>query len=169
MQCTHLKRKPTGFTLIETIVATSIIGIGLTALMASIATGSRVQGVGKQTTQAVFLAQNIREWTLTLPFTDPDPEDAGNPPGIDPNDSPDYADDLDDLMDTTYGPPKDAMGYTIYDLTGWSQTITLTWRNPTNLESIVSDGSSDVVHVQVDIKQNGQDVLSTSWLIVRRD
>jgi hypothetical protein len=53
-------------------------------------------------------------------------------------------------------------------MVGWSQTLTLTWRNPDNLTSVVAAGSSDVVHVKVDVSYRGQPVLSSGWLVARR-
>ncbi len=49
-----------------------------------------------------------------------------NPPGPDQSDPQTFVDDLDDLMDVTYSPPRDAHGLPIADMTSWSQTITLT-------------------------------------------
>ena len=158
-----------GFSLIEAVVATCIIGVGVTALLSSVAAGTRVNSEGTRVTQAVFLAQEIREWTLKLPFSDPDPADAGNSPGADGSDPQYFIDDLDDLMDLTYSPPRDGQGIAISDMTQWSQTITLTWRNPADLTLSVSAGTSDIINVHVEIKHNGEAVLSTDWLATRRN
>jgi len=157
-----------GFTLIEVAVATAIIGLALAALLGAVASGTRTNNAGKKLTQAVFLAQEIREWTIRLPFSDPDPGDADNPPGPDGSDPQVFVDDLDDLMDVTYSPPRDGVGSPIADMTPWSETITLTWRDAANLTSTVSAGSSNVIHVQVDISCQGQPILTTGWLVGRR-
>jgi prepilin-type N-terminal cleavage/methylation domain-containing protein len=158
-----------GFTLIEIAVATAIVGIGVAALMAALAAGTRTNRSGQRIAQAVFLIQEIREWSLKLPFTDPDPDDYGNPPGSDGWDPQVWVDDLDDLMGVTYSPPRDGRGQAIPSLKGWSQTITLTWRNPDNLTAIVAPGSSDIVHVKVDISNGqGPPILSGGWLVARR-
>ena len=157
-----------GFTLIEAAIATGIIGIGITALMASVAAGTRVNDSGQKLTQAVFLAQEIREWTLKLPFRDPDAADAGKPPGSDGTNPQTFVDDLDDLMDVTYTPPRDGAGSSIVDMVGWSQKITLTWRNPNNLAATVAAGASEIINVSVDISYKGQPLLTTSWLVTPR-
>jgi prepilin-type N-terminal cleavage/methylation domain-containing protein len=168
MKCTTSGRARDGFTLTEVAVATVLVGIALTALMVSLAAGSRTNRAGQQLTQAVFLVQEIREWTLKLPFSDPDANDAGNPPGTDGSDPQVFVDDLDDLMNVTYSPPRDGRGQAISSMAGWSQTLTLTWRNPDNLTAVVPDGSSDIIHVKVDVSYRGQPVLSSGWLVARR-
>ncbi len=157
-----------GFTLTEVAVATVLVGLALTALMVSLAAGSRTNRSGQQLTQAVFLVQEIREWTLKLPFSDPDANDANNPPGPDSSDPQVFVDDLDDLMNVTYSPPRDGQGQAIASMVGWSETLTLTWRNPDNLTSVVAAGSSDIIWVTVDVSYQSQPVLSSGWLVTRR-
>lgn len=158
-----------GFTLIEATVATGVIGIGIAALMTAIGSNTRSHGMGKQTTEAVFMAQAIREWTMRLPFTDLDEGDAGNPPGPDGVDPQVFVDDLDDLMGVTYSPPRDAYGVVMPDTADWSQTITLTWRDPDDLDTTVDAGASDTVHVQVDIAHHGQALFTTGWLVINNE
>jgi len=155
-------------TLVEVAVATAIIGIGVTAIMVASTSTTHVSDAGRKLTQAVFLAQEIREWTLKLPFSDPDPADQGNPPGSDGSDPQVLVDDLDDLMDVTYSPPRDGQGLAITDMVNWAQKITLTWRNPNDLTQTVTPGTSDVVHVQVEISCKGRNILTSSWLVTRR-
>ena len=80
-----------------------------------------------------------------------------------------YVDDLDDLLDVAYSPPRDGQGIAIADMTAWTQQITLTWRSPTDLSSVVTVGSTDVIHVDIDISFQGRPVLNTGWLVTRRD
>jgi len=156
-----------GFSLIEVAVATVIIGLGVVALVATTMSNTRTNDAGKKYSQAVFLAQEIREWTLKLPFSDPDPGDQDNPPGPDGSDPQTFVDDLDDLMTVTYNPPRDGQGTAIADLAGWSQTITMTWLNADNLAQTVNPGTSDVVLVSVTITYQGTALLTTSWLVTR--
>ena len=166
MKRTTSKACRSGFTLIEAAVATAVIGIGVAALLTAVQAATRTNQAGRNLTQAVFLAQEIREWTLRLPFKDPQTPD--NPPGPDESDPQVFVDDLDDLAGVTYSPPRDTHGTAIADMTAWSQIITLTWRDPTDLTSVVSDGASDIVHVQVDIHCFSQPVLSTGWLATNK-
>ena len=169
MRCTHSRSVRGGFSLIEVAVATAIVGIALAALLVAVGSNTRVNDAGAKLTQASFLAQEIREWTLTLPFSDPDPGDAGNPPGPDGSDPQHFVDDLDDLIDVTYSPPRDGEGVALYDLDGWSQTISLTWRDPNSLLTSVTPGESDIICVQVGVAFEGQTIINTNWLVARRD
>lgn len=154
-----------GFSLIEAAVATVLIGLGVVALMTTVQ--SNIQTVDNSATiaQAVLLCGEIREWTMRLPFTDPQTPD--NSPGSDEGDPQVALDDLDDLMGVTFSPPRDAHGLAIADMTGWSQAITLTWRDPVDLESILTAGSSNIVHVKVDISYQNSQIFSTGYFMTK--
>ena len=156
------------FSLLEVVAATAIIGIAVAALLAAVQTGTQVNSAGRKITQAAGLVAEIREWTLKLPFSDPDPADQGKPPGSDGSDPQVFVDDLDDLLDVTYSPPRDGNGLPITDMTTWGQNIKLTWRDPDNLTTTVADGSTNVLHVEVGITCRGEEVLTTGWLVARR-
>lgn len=170
-----------GFTLIETAVAVVLVGLGVTALLVSTASGTRANDAGKKLSDATFLAQEIREWTLRIPFTDPDESDPL--PGPDGSDPQTFIDDLDDLLGfdgagVTYDPPRNAnctqipsnyIGQAISDMDGWSQHVNLTWRDPDDLRSIVAHGSSDVIYVEVAVSWQGQEMVRTGWLVIRKD
>ncbi len=160
--------RPGGFSLIEVMVASAILGLGVTALLSAVGSGSSATSASREVTEAVFLAQEIREWTLKLPFSDPDPADADNQPGPDGSDPTSFLDDLDDMLNVTYSPPRDGLGYMIHDMTGWSQKISLTWRSATDLTTVVSNGSSDIIHVNVEILHQDRLIMTTGWLATRR-
>ncbi|MCE5327960.1 MAG: hypothetical protein LLG01_16250 [Planctomycetaceae bacterium] len=166
MTCNTRRRGRGGFSLIEAAIATALLALGVTALMLAVQSGTAANGAGRKMTQAVFLAQEIREWALRLPFVDP--QDPNNPPGPDGSSPQTFVDDLNDLMNVTYSPPRDAYGSPMTDMTGWSQTITMTWRDPNNLSTTVANGASDIVRVRVNVAFKGQEVLSTGFLAVRR-
>jgi len=157
-----------GFTLIEVVVATVLVGLALTAMMISVRSNTRVNDAGTKLTQATFLAQEIREWTLTLPFRDQDVGDRDNPPGSDGSNPQVWVDDLDDLMNVTYCPPRDGQGYAIAPLPAWSQTITMTWRDPNNLSQTVTNGTSDIIYVNVDVKHQNMLIVSSGWLVTKK-
>ena len=166
-------RSARGFSLVDVAVATIVIAVALTAMLVSVGSNTRVNEAGWRITQASFLAQEIREWTLTLPFSDPDPGDASSPPGPDGSNPQVFVDDLDDFYVTspagiTYSPPRNGQGLPITALTGWSQTIRLTWRDPSNIAATVAAGASDIINVEVEVKFKTQSILTTSWLVTRR-
>jgi Tfp pilus assembly protein PilV len=157
-----------GFSLVEAMIATVLVGIGVASVMVATKSGTEVNAAGRQITQASYLAQEIREWTLKLPFSDPDPGDKGNPPGPDGSSPQVFVDDLDDLMNVTYTPPRNASGVAIGDLADWSQKIRLDWKDPDSLTTTVAPGTSDVIAVTVTVACRGRDILTTGWLVTRR-
>ena len=164
---TRYRKLARGFSLVEVAVATIIIGLGVAALMVSVGAGTRTNNEGMKLTEAVFLAQEMREWTLKLPFVDPNLPNS--PPGPEGSENPQVSvDDLDDLMNVTYSPPRNGQGSPITDMAGWSQHITITWQDENSLALTVSNGSSNFVYVEVRIAYQGQEVLTTGWLVARR-
>jgi len=158
-----------GFTLIEAAIATAVVGIGIVALLDGMASGTRINSAGRDITQAVFIAQEIREWTMRLPFSDLDEADMDNPPGPDSPTSPQYVvDDLDDLMDATFDPPRDGQGNRITEMADWTQTIAMHWKDPYSLTTTVPAGSSDVVSVAVTVCKAGREIMTTTWLVTRK-
>lgn len=138
---TSCRRGRQGFTLIEVAVATAVIGMGVAAMLTAIGSGTRANDAGQKLTQAAFLAQEIREWTVRQPFAN--------------------------LATVTYNPPVDGRGQQITDMPGWSQAVTVSWRNTSSLSTVVTPGTSDVVYVQVVVSYNNQPSLTTGWLIKR--
>lgn len=163
--------------------AVLILGMGIAAVMMAMGSAADLNSEGVRMTKASFLAQQIREWTLDLPFRDPDTPD--NPPGKDGLSPLSFVDDLDDLYvpdGLTYSPPvspplgdyidgQDSDMAPIYltNMTGWSQKIVMTWRSTSDPTQTVDPGNSDLIHVQVTVSENGEDLLTTGWLIREND
>ncbi len=157
-----------GFTLIEALIASVLVGVGVSAMMVATKSGTQVNAGAREITHAINLGQEIREWTLKLPFVDPETPD--NPPGPDGAENPQsFVDDIDDLMDVTYSPPRNGTGQALTDMSGWSQKITLTWRNPDDLSASVANGASEMIYVEVLVSRGSQPVLTTGWLVTRRN
>ena len=158
-----------GFTLIEALIASAIVGLGVTALLMASKSGTQVNAGAREITHAINLGQQIREWTLKLPFLDPETPD--NSPGPDGSEDPQTSgdvDDLDDLMDVTYKPPRDARGQEISGMTDWSQKITLSWRDPDEITED-DDEKSDMIYVEVEVSCGSRSVLTTGWLVTKKE
>lgn len=148
-----------GFTLLEVMVATVIVGIGVAGMMAATQANTRVNGAGCDLTQATYLLGEIREWSMKLPFADPNNHAPGteNPPN-----------DVSDFLNVTFSPPRDACGQQIASKIGWSQVVSAQWKDPASLQTSVAAGTSDVVRITVTIRHNSATVLASSWNVVRR-
>lgn len=148
-----------GFTLLEVMIATVIIAIGVAGMMIATQGNTRVNAAGNDLTQATYLLEEIREWSMKLPFADPNNHAPGadNPPN-----------DVGDFLNVTFTPPRDACGQQIAGMPGWSQAVTAQWKNPASLQTNVATGSSDVVRVTVKVTHNGRAQLTSAWNVVRR-
>ncbi len=153
-----------GFTLIETAMVMTLIGLGVLAMLELLAAGSVSNAYGTEMTTAVHLANNIHEISLGMAFADPEnptqwsTKEAG---GITAYDN------VIDLDGTSFSPPLDVRREPMADYRGWGQRV--------KVESVAEDYIASVrpntlaeptVRVTVTIFRNGRDVYTTSWLAV---
>lgn len=153
-----------GFTLIESAIVTVIIGVGVTAMLQLLASGTMTNGQASEVTVAINLAGHIREMTLGMAFADPQtPTNWGVESG---ESSVSVYDDLDDLDGKVFGPPLDARRVVLSNLTNWSQKITVQTVAPDFITSVRPDGSEPMSRITVTVEHNGRDVHQMSWLAV---
>ena len=136
-------RRRHGFTLIETALATIIIGVGVLAMMSAQAAFHQQNAWSTHSSIATHLANEIREMTWTLPQHDPVTGDAfWGPEGDNEASFQDY-DDLDDFdgLDggLIFSPPINARREVIANMDGWTQTVRVFNVDPFN---IVFDGDT---------------------------
>ena len=135
-----------GFTLIEALIASVIVGLGVTAVLMASKSGTQVNAEARDVTRAIYLGQEIREWMVKKSYQD-----------------------IADLSDVTYKPPKDASGQEISGMTDWSQKITLSLRDSDEITEDDDDEESDMIYVEVEILYGSQSVLTTGWLVTKRE
>lgn len=131
-----------GFTLIEAMLTTIIVGVAFTAMLQLLASGTVNNISAAELTTGVSLARNIREYTLNTPY-------ANLPP----------------LNNADYSPPHDSRGVAISSLTGWQQKITVQSVNPDNICQDIVDSTPAVVRVSVVVNHNNQKVCDLGWYV----
>lgn len=152
-----------GFTLIESALATVIVGTGVLAIVAAEQAYHRKNQWAVLNATAMRLALELRELTLPLPMHDP--LSGTDNMGAEDNeiDVTDF-DDLDDFAGTVsngrgaglvFDPPITALRQAIDDLPGWSQLITVSNVLPGNI-SVASGlslplGTTDMMRVEVTV------------------
>lgn len=167
-----------GFTLIETALATVIVGVGVLAMVSAQVAFHKQNSWSTHASTATRLGNEIREMTLNLPRNDPVTGDAFW--GAEDNETwvGDY-DDLDDFdgdgsglifsADEENG-PINARREIIPNMAGWSQTITVFNVDPFDITSTEADGTTEMVKVEVVISYRapGEDVATemttVSWI-----
>jgi len=142
----HRREGGRGFTLVEALMTILLLGVGLAAVLGAVNLGIRYSGEGTELTQAVFLAQEIRERTLNMDFLD-----VANLDGV------------------TFSPPVNSHGETITGMSSWSQAVTTSYRSTNDPSITVSAGASNLIYVQVQVSHGGQVCLTTGWLVARKE
>lgn len=130
---TQRGRRNAGFTLIETALATIIVGVGVLAIVSAQQAFHQKNDWSTHTSTATFLGNEIREMTMLLPRHDP--VTGAEIWGSEPNEiTVEDFDDLDDFDGDGTGlifsanlanGPINALRQIIPNMDGWSQIVTV--------------------------------------------
>jgi prepilin-type N-terminal cleavage/methylation domain-containing protein len=163
-----------GFSLIEVLLATVLIGLSIAALVAANGSFSMANVTGADLSTAEFLAEQIRELTTMLPVVDPAVPAGTFVTVLGPESGETLAtyDDVDDFNGKTYSPPLASNRAVLNDLAAFSQHIVVQKLDSSNFDQTRLDTSiiaSDnrFVRVTVNILQNGRPISSASWIRAR--
>jgi type II secretory pathway pseudopilin PulG len=151
----------TGFTLIEAALVTSIVGIGVLAMLQLLAAGTTSNGADAEMTTALNLAKGIREMSVGLAFVDETTPTNWGPDAGETNVG--LYDDIDDLDGAVFNPPIDALRLTLNDHANWEQRVTVQSVDPDRITVAVPNGTSPAARITVTINRNGQRVCDISW------
>jgi len=138
------QQKNTGFTLIEALFATMLLGLVIAALVAASGAFTMANGYGVDLSTAEFLIEEVRERTANV--------------------------DFDTLVATydgqTFNPPKDVTGTDMADFGEFSQRVDINYVESGNFTNTVT-GPTDFVRMTVTVTKAGAPVSSTSWIRAR--
>src|SRR5436190_18862958 len=113
----------TGFTLLESALATIIIGVGVLAVMGLFDACTQQNAQGARSTTAMMLAGHIQELMEGLPFCDPVKGAATF--GPETGESLATFNDVDDFDGQTFNPPIDSTRTAVASLSQYSQVVTV--------------------------------------------
>jgi prepilin-type N-terminal cleavage/methylation domain-containing protein len=140
-------RQQNGFTLLETLFATMLLGLVIAALAAASGAFTMANGYGLDLSTSEFLIEELREYTANESFAD-----------------------LVTYYDgQNYNPPVDVTGASMPDFSEFSQQITVDHVRASDLTQIDGTGTSDFVRVTVTVSKNGESLNSTSWIRANLD
>jgi type II secretory pathway pseudopilin PulG len=131
-----------GFTLVEVLIATLLVGLSLASLLGATAAFTAANGAGTDISTAEFLIEQIKGLTMMTQY-----------------------DDLSALDGVSYSPPIGANGIALSGLDAFSQQVTVENVNAADFEDVVI--SSNFIRVTVVIYRNSRKLSSTSWLRAR--
>ena len=153
-----------GFTLIEVLVATMLLGLAIASLVATNISLTRANGAGADLSTAEFLVEQIRELSTLVAVVDPEGGTASF--GAEEGSLADY-DDLDDFDGAVFSPPIDAGRSVLSDFAAFSQQVVVENVSGSNFEQVIGDHTSDFVRVTVTVLLNSEPISSASWIRAR--
>lgn len=152
-------RTSSGFSFVEVLLATLIVGSMLVAAMTSLSSAAQTHSaLATSPTTALALANEIHTLALALPRAagDGSPARAGGEVAV-----------LDDLDGASFTPPIDARKGSLHASTGWSQAVSV---DPVALAApAVTDdalsGSDTLLKLTVTVRQGSAAAGTYSWWI----
>jgi hypothetical protein len=127
------------------LICSVIVLIGFMALVAAFGSESVSIQRGEDATVATFLAEEIRDMALQMPFTD-----------------------VLALNGAIYSPVILSTGETD-QRTNWSQVVSVTPVLATSLNQTAASGSATAARMTVDVRANGRSVLQQTYYIFKLD
>lgn len=164
--CARVARRR-GLTLMETALATIIVGLTVVAIVKLIAAVSQQDFYAQKTTTAMMLASNMRELMAGLPFCD-----AANGVHLGPDSGETTVaafNDVEDFSGFTANPPIDANRQTLSNLPNWQQTVTIKHMLPGNggynsTDPVATDQSVMMDRVTVVVSYSSTPSDPASWV-----
>ena len=157
-------RRRAGFTLMETALATVIVGFSVIAVVQLITVTTKQNYFAQKTTTALMLADQIREGCARLPFCDP-----ANGVHLGPNNGatlPSQFNDVEDFSGLTVSPPVDSLGQPLTQFAKWQQQVTITHVSPglfTLTQANATDQTVVLDRITVTISYNDTPANSSTW------
>jgi prepilin-type N-terminal cleavage/methylation domain-containing protein len=133
-----------GFTLIETALASIIVGVGIVATMQLFATCTMDNRSAAQMSTAAMLANNVHEAMLGAEVTFADPGTAHRYFGPEPGESLATFDDLDDFDGASMSPPIDSLRKPIASLSEYTQVVSVWPVYPNKLSVNSNESNPDI-------------------------
>ena len=171
-------RRRAGFTLIETAMASVIIGTGVLAIISAQEVLLKKNDWSSMTTTATLLGNEIREMTLNLPRHDPVTGTTFWGPESDEMTLEDF-DDVDDFDGPGEGivfssalgnGPINAARAVITDMEGWEQIVRVMSVDSFDITTPMNDAETDMVRVEVLVRYQGpnddqpMDMTTIAWI-----
>ncbi len=161
-------RRRRGLSLLETAMATMVVGLAVLSLIKLVATVTTQNVATQRVTIGLMLANNIREMMAGLPYNDPA---IGTHLGANGEALATF-NDVEDFDGLVASPPVDANRQPIPELANWKQQVTVKHVSPSNYtltDSLATDSACtcDRVAVTVSYQPPGGawiTVVTTGWL-----
>ena len=146
--------KRAGFSLIEVVICTLLVGLILVASMKSFGAVLRHRQFTTDRDRAILLAEDLVAEILENGYSDPDePLSFGRESGESGGSRTDY-DDVDDFHNWDSSPPENRDGTEITGLSTWRRSVTVEYVSSNDLTSIVGSDQG-IKRITVNVYNNG--------------
>lgn len=160
-------RSLAGFTLLETLLAIIIVGVGVTAAINLFATCAQQNQESVRMTVATNLANNIQELTASASYTDPRGQWGWGLESGETLNSSNGTLDLDDFNGASFNPPVDAGWQPQPQLSQYTQTVSVARVKHTDFNTIVtSDEGVRKVTVKLSFKKDAATAAKDVYTLV---
>ena len=159
-------RNQKGISLVEVMVATVIVGIGISASLFALTPSNTTIHEGMGIVVSGTLADYIQQYTSDLAFEDPYEGDTSFGPesgetGID------TFNDIDDLDGFVLSPPIGADGSPLESYPEWSINFSVVGVDPLTYEELTDPLGSSVRRVEIEIYDGSRKVRDYQWIVTR--
>ena len=156
---TSTTRNTTGFSLVEAVVATLIVGILLVAVMNTVGFSNAAQYKSTEQARGEALAQAIMAEILNQAYEEPDDIPSFGRESSESGGSRTTWDDVDDFNEWSASPPEQPDSTQLPNFNGWTRRVSVEWVNPNDLSQTAST-ETGVKRITVTIERNNRVIAS---------
>lgn len=153
-----------GFGLVETVVATALVGVLMVAALRTVGVSIFTQYKAAERTAGQMLADGLMAEILAKSYADPDSSPQFGPEAGESSTSKANYDDVDDYQGWNESPPQYADGNPMPDLTGWKRSVAVCWVDPSDVSK---DKSSDTGAKRITVTVQHNNVTVASRIAIR--
>ena len=165
----RVKNRRSGFSLVESVISTLIVGLLLVTASRSVSTSVITQTKTADMVKASVLADSLLSEVLSLSYMEPglstsaitreSGESGGSKVGYD---------DVDDFDGWKEKPPQYRDGSSMANLSSWQRSVTVQWITISNAGVVAVSGSeTNIKRIEVVVQANEVDVLTRQTLVTK--
>lgn len=146
-------RRARGFSLVEAVIATAIVGGLLVAALTAVGATARARQINTDNEMANRLAKDLLEEVVAKPYFDPQGSAALGRESGESNRT--MFDDVDDYEGWTDDPPTTPDARSVTTQKGWKREVIVRWASRADIEADAKDDEG-VKRIEVTITRNGK-------------
>ncbi len=165
----RVKTRRSGFSLVESVVSTLIVGLLLVTASRTVSTSVITQTTTADLVKASVLADSLLSEIISLSYMEPglstsaiareSGESGGSKVGYD---------DVDDFDGWTEKPPEYRDGTAMANLSSWQRRVTVQWITISNTGVVAVSGTeTNIKRIRVTVREKSIDVITRQALVTK--